>query len=100
MYPKLFGGWNLFSLMEAFVVQSHSFIALGILPMAGLAGSQIYSSETLQAGVDTLEAQGIHVKTELSPDSRAEMEKELEDSLHFQSPACLSITGANMKWPL
>ncbi len=42
-----------------------------------LAASQVFSSETLVAGVDTLREQG--VKVENSPD-RAAMEAELKDT--------------------
>lgn len=42
-----------------------------------LSKSQIFSSDTLAAGVDTLAAQG--VKLERTPD-RVEMQKELQDS--------------------
>ncbi len=42
-----------------------------------LSNSQVFSSDTLAAGVETLAAQG--VKVESTPD-REEMQKELQDS--------------------
>ena len=42
-----------------------------------LSGSQIFSSETLEAGVETLREQG--VKSEQSPD-KAELEKQLQET--------------------
>ena len=44
-----------------------------------LADSQVFSSDTLAAGIDTLREQG--VKMEPTPDSREAMQRELEDML-------------------
>lgn len=54
-----------------------------------LAGSQLWSSETLAAGIDTLREQG--VKVEPSPESREDMQRELEDMLLENNPQSSSF---------
>ena len=54
-----------------------------------LADSQVFSSETLAAGLDTLREQG--VKMEPSPEDREAMERELQDMLLENNPQSQSL---------